>query len=78
MDEEEWDDEQEIDEIDWRDEFNEDVLFQNPGSALRRVTEDNPRCHPCPQCKTEDALTPLDVRQSYVCDACADRNEQGW
>ena len=69
---------QEIDEIDWRDEYDEDVLFENPGSALRKVTADNPRCYPCPQCHTEDALTLLDVRQHYVCDRCADSNERGW
>jgi hypothetical protein len=72
------DDEQEIDELDWRDEFDEDVLFESPGSSLRKVTADNPRCHPCPQCHAEDALTLLDVRQHYVCDRCADSNERGW
>lgn len=53
------------------------VGFADPGgrSALRRATRRNPRCHPCPTCKSPNRLTPLDVRRGYQCDHCADRDE---
>ena len=54
---------------------NRSRMFQNPGSALRRVTKDNPRCHPCPTCKEPNRLTPADVRKGYQCDQCADMQE---
>jgi hypothetical protein len=52
--------------------------FQNPGSALRRATRSNPRCHPCPTCKEENKLTEKDVRKGYQCDDCANREEGCW
>jgi hypothetical protein len=59
-------------------EFIDGVGFQDPGgeSALRRATPDNPRNQPCPTCKREDMLTPIDVRRGYQCDSCADGYER--
>ncbi len=55
------------------------IQFADPGgnSALRAATEDNPRDQPCPECHTENVLTPVDVAQGYRCDRCADRDERG-
>lgn len=53
------------------------VGFADPGgrSALRAETEDNPRNLPCPTCGQPNKLTPLDVKNHYVCDSCADEAE---
>lgn len=53
------------------------VGFAWEGSALRAETEDNPRNLPCPTCKRENMLTPIDERRGYQCDRCADAAE-GW
>lgn len=58
--------------------FNEDdfdMVFKGEGSALRAATPSNPRNLPCPNCKKEDMLTPLDRSLGYQCDECADRAE---
>lgn len=61
------------------DEGDEDdgIRFADPGgkSALRAATPGNPRDRPCPTCRRENALTPLDVSLGYQCDACAERDE---
>lgn len=56
------------------------VGFADPGgdSALRAATRDNPRNLPCPNCGTENVLTPIDVQRGYQCDTCADMAERGW
>jgi hypothetical protein len=53
------------------------VGFADPGgrSSLRAATESNPRNLPCPTCKAENVLTPLDRANGYQCDACADAAE---
>ena len=55
------------------------VGFADPGgnSALRAETENNPRNQPCPECGTANVLTPIDVRQGYRCDRCANLAEHG-
>lgn len=57
-----------------------DIDFADPGgnSALRAATKDNPRNLPCPDCGTENVLTPKDRELGYCCNRCADRNEGGW
>jgi hypothetical protein len=55
------------------------VGFAREGSALRASTRRNPRNLPCPTCKAENRLTPLDKARGYQCDECADRAEgRGW
>ena len=56
-----------------------DEAFADPGgeSALRAETPTNPRNLPCPNCGTEDVLTPSDRRHGYQCDRCAERAEGG-
>jgi hypothetical protein len=56
------------------------VGFADPGgrSSLRAETEDNPRNMPCPDCGTDNVLTPLDVAAGYCCNQCADQNEGGF
>jgi hypothetical protein len=55
------------------------VGFAREGSALRASTRRNPRNLPCPTCKEENRLTPLDKDRGYQCDECADRDEgRGW
>lgn len=51
--------------------------FADPGggSALRAETPTNPRNLPCPNCGTENVLTPEDRMRGYQCDRCADRAE---
>jgi endogenous inhibitor of DNA gyrase (YacG/DUF329 family) len=44
---------------------------------LRAATRSNPRNLPCPQCGTENVLTPADRKLGYICDRCADRAEGG-
>jgi hypothetical protein len=71
-------------EDDW-DYYDDDedlidgVGFADPGgnSALRAATKDNPRNLPCPNCGTENVLTPADRARGYVCDRCADAAERG-
>lgn len=52
------------------EEYNRRVFADpgNPNSSLRAGY----RCHPCPTCGTEDALTSEDVRLGYQCNRCAD------
>jgi hypothetical protein len=76
--------EMEDDDVDYGDphdqDFDEDRSdFADPGgrSALRAETESNPRNLPCPNCGTENVLTPADKARGYQCDACADRLERG-
>lgn len=71
----------EDDEEEYEDDLDDDLsMFADPGgkSALRAETADNPRVHPCPNCKSPNRLTPADVALGYQCDGCADRAEQGW
>ena len=72
MTDDDYDDEPEHDD---REGF--EIHFADPGgkSALRAATPTNPRNLPCPDCGTEDVLTPADVACGYCCDACANRNE---
>jgi hypothetical protein len=59
----------------FKEPFEEDLSdFAHPGgvSALRAATPDNPRIHPCPTCKTPNALTAKDVALHYQCDRCSD------
>ena len=73
------------DDVDYGDAHDYDNLdedrseFADPGgrSALRAETDDNPRNLPCPNCGTEDVLTPADRARGYQCDRCADRAERG-
>jgi hypothetical protein len=73
----------EDDEFDYYDD-DEDLIdgvgFADPGgnSALRAATPNNPRNLPCPNCGTENVLTPADRARGYQCDACADRAERGY
>jgi len=63
-----------------QDDFNDyDDDFADPGggSALRAETPENPRNLPCPNCGTENVLTPKDRALGYQCDSCADRAERG-
>lgn len=69
--------EEEYEYYDDDDDLIDGVGFAQEGSALRAATEDNPRCLPCPNCGTEDVLTPADRARGYQCDACADRAERG-
>lgn len=57
-----------------------DSMFADPGgnSALRAVTEYNPRNQSCPTCHTENVLTPADVALFYQCDRCANELERGY
>jgi len=59
----------------WGHPIDEDDLFENPGSALRKSSRSNPRCYPCPTCGKPNKLTKLDVLHHYQCDECADRAE---
>jgi len=61
------------------DNWENEPQFADPGgnSALRAATPDNPRNLPCPECGTENCLTPADRVQGYRCDACSDRAERG-
>lgn len=54
--------------------------LEHPGgvSALRRATRTNRRTEPCPTCRMPNRLTPADVRRSYQCDECANRDEGAW
>jgi len=66
-----------------RDDPDEDAAreaFADPGgtSALRAASKRNPRNLPCPSCGQPDRLTPADKARGYQCDACANRDEQGW
>jgi hypothetical protein len=60
------------------DDFGIDCGFADPSghSALRAVTENNPRNLSCPTCEKPYRLTPADVRLGYQCDDCADRAER--
>ena len=60
------------------DDFDPD--FAEPGgrSALRAASKRNPRNLPCPSCRQPDRLTKADKARGYQCDACANRDEQGW
>jgi hypothetical protein len=63
------------------DEWQERVeRFADPGgnSALYAASEDNPRNLPCPNCGTDNVLTPLDRARGYQCDRCADAQERGY
>ena len=74
-------DDEDADDFDPGEPDDDDFsMFQDPGgtSALRKVTPDNPRIHPCPNCESPNRLTPADVALGYQCDRCADRAEQGW
>jgi hypothetical protein len=53
------------------------VGFSQPGSALRAATKDNPRNLPCPNCGSENVLTPADRARGYQCDRCANALERG-
>lgn len=55
------------------------VGFADPGSnsALRAATKNNPRNLPCPNCGTENVLTPADRAAGYQCNRCADAAEGG-
>lgn len=53
-------------------------MFANPGSALRAATKRNQRNLPCPNCGTENVLTPADRALGYQCDRCADLAEGGF
>lgn len=63
----------------WADDRDSGIDFADPGgnSALRAATYDNPRNLPCPNCGTENVLTPADRQRGYQCDSCADRAEGG-
>lgn len=50
-------------------------IFENPGSALRRATKNNPRIYPCPTCREPNRLTAQDKARGYQCDDCADELE---
>lgn len=54
-------------------------MFADPGgnSALRAAGPGNPRNLPCPNCGTENVLTPEDRARGYQCDRCADAAERG-
>lgn len=53
--------------------------FADPSghSALRAAGPGNPRNQPCPDCGSQNRLTPKDVALGYCCDTCADRKESG-
>lgn len=78
----EFDDDYDPDEDDGLDDEDEELIdgvgFANPGSALRRATEDNPRIYPCPTCGEPNRLTPLDEARGYQCDNCSDIDELGF
>lgn len=59
----------------YEDEYEERIMFERSGSALRKASSNNPRIYPCPTCKQPDRLTLKDVRNHYQCDSCADRDE---
>lgn len=71
-------DEMEMD-IDSDDYLIDGVGFQDEGgnSSLRAATKNNPRNLPCPSCGSPNRLTPIDVRNHYQCNNCADRDERG-
>ena len=58
-------------------DYDRNVMFDNPGSALRRTTKSNPRNLPCPTCGEPNKLTPADKRRGYQCDDCANLAEGG-
>ena len=60
--------------------LDDDCDFADPGgnSSLRAATKDNPRNLPCPNCGTENVLTPKDVNLGYQCNRCADQCERGY
>jgi len=78
-----WDDEGEECEYAFLVE-DEDLIdgvgFADPSgvSSLRAATRANPRNLPCPTCRVPNRLTPLDKRQGYQCNECADKAEGGW
>lgn len=53
--------------------------FADPGgkSCLWAASEDNPRIYACPGCGAEETLTLRDKQSGYVCDKCADLQENG-
>ena len=57
------------------DEYEEINFANNPGSALRAESADNPRNLPCPTCGEADRLTPQDRDHGYQCDDCANQAE---
>ena len=58
-------------------ELIDSVGFADPGgnSSLRAETSRNLRNLPCPTCKMPNKLTPIDVRNHYQCNDCADNSE---
>ena len=62
------------DREDYGDYEIDGVGFADPGgnSSLRAETESNPRNLPCGNCGNSNRLTPIDVRNGYQCDECAD------
>lgn len=70
-----YDDEYDLEE--WEERIER---FADPGgdSALHAASESNPRNLPCPNCGTENVLTPADRAAGYQCDACADTYERGF
>jgi len=54
--------------------------FADPGgnSALRAASPSNPRIYSCPTCKRRRVLTRRDKELGNQCNACADRDEQGY
>lgn len=76
-------DDEDIEDDDDDDEYEfyeeDEIHFADPGgnSALRASSKSNPRNLPCPNCGTENVLTPADVALHYQCDRCADRAERG-
>jgi len=65
-------------EYDEDEELIDGVGFAQEGSALRAATATNPRNLPCPNCGTENVLTPIDRQRGYQCDACANAAERGY
>jgi predicted RNA-binding Zn-ribbon protein involved in translation (DUF1610 family) len=68
------------DDYDPYDDDEDRIEFADPGggSALRAASKHNLRNLPCPNCGTENALTPADRARGYQCDACANRAERGY
>lgn len=67
------------DDFDMYDDDEDRIEFADPGgnSALRAASKHNPRNLPCPNCGTENVLTPADRARGYQCDACANAAERG-
>lgn len=67
-------------DMDLEEEDQRRHAFADPGgnSALRAASSRNPRNLPCPECGTENVLTPADRARGYRCDRCADMAERGW